>query len=158
VKTILIGLALLAAACAPGAFAARDGEAVYKAQCAMCHNGGNERAPRREAFFYVREDRLTKKRVRGRIFERFREIGNDRAVRIPVVAEKGQRIAHDDATNNIYIFYGSDFKTLESVIGWDWDTRNRTLFADRGFRQSISAAVTFNCAWVSSTIEAKLKS
>jgi outer membrane protein insertion porin family len=52
------------------------------------------------------------------------------------------RIAHDDATNNIYIFYGSDFKTLEAVVGWDWDTRNRTLFADHGMRQSISAAVT----------------
>ncbi len=52
------------------------------------------------------------------------------------------RIAHDDATNNIYIFYGSNFKTLEAVVGWDWDTRNRTLFADHGMRQSISAAVT----------------
>jgi len=29
------------------------------------------------------------------------------------------------------------------VVGWDWDTRNRTLFADRGMHQSISAAVTF---------------
>jgi outer membrane protein insertion porin family len=52
------------------------------------------------------------------------------------------RIAHDDATNNIYIFYGSNFKTLEAVVGWDFDTRNRTLFADHGMRQSISAAVT----------------
>ena len=52
------------------------------------------------------------------------------------------RIAHDDATNNIYVFYGSDFKTLEAVVGWDWDTRNRTLFADRGMRQSISSATT----------------
>jgi outer membrane protein insertion porin family len=52
------------------------------------------------------------------------------------------RIAHDDATNNIYIFYGSNFKTLEAVVGWDFDTRNRTLFADRGMRQSVSAAVT----------------
>ena len=52
------------------------------------------------------------------------------------------RIAHDDATNNIYIFYGSNFKTLEAVVGWDWDTRNRTLFADHGMRQSISTAVT----------------
>jgi polyvinyl alcohol dehydrogenase (cytochrome) len=50
VKTILIGLALLAAAYTPGAHAARDGEAVYNQQCAACHNGGNERAPRREAF------------------------------------------------------------------------------------------------------------
>ena len=52
------------------------------------------------------------------------------------------RLAHDDATNNEYVFYGTDFKTLEGVTGWDWDTRNRTLFADRGFRQNISLSVT----------------
>jgi outer membrane protein insertion porin family len=52
------------------------------------------------------------------------------------------RVAHDDATNNVYIFYGSNFKTLEAVVGWDFDTRNRTLFADSGLRQSISFAAT----------------
>jgi outer membrane protein insertion porin family len=52
------------------------------------------------------------------------------------------RLAHDDATNNEYVFYGSDFKSLEAVAGWDWDTRNRTLFADRGMRQSLSFSVT----------------
>jgi len=41
------------------------------------------------------------------------------------------RLAHDDATNNEYVFYGSSFKSVELVAGWDWDTRNRTLFADR---------------------------
>ncbi len=51
-------------------------------------------------------------------------------------------LAHDDATNNEYIFYGTDFKTLEGIAGWDWDTRNRTLFADRGFRQNVSLSVT----------------
>jgi len=53
------------------------------------------------------------------------------------------RVAHDDATNNIYVFYGTNFQTLEGVLGWDWDTRNRTLFADRGMRQSISMSATF---------------
>ncbi len=48
-KTVLVGLALLAAGFAHDAFAARDGESVYNQQCAMCHNGANERAPRREA-------------------------------------------------------------------------------------------------------------
>ncbi len=52
------------------------------------------------------------------------------------------RIAHDDASNNIYVFYGSNFHTLESVVGWDWDTRNRTLFADRGMRMNASVSVT----------------
>src|ERR1700722_14296577 len=50
VKTILIGLAVFVAAYAPDAFAARNGETVYSLQPAACHNGGNERAPRREAF------------------------------------------------------------------------------------------------------------
>src|ERR1700758_1887934 len=53
------------------------------------------------------------------------------------------RLAHDDASNNEYVFYGTNFTTTEAVIGWDWDTRNRTLFADHGMRQSISAAITF---------------
>ena len=52
------------------------------------------------------------------------------------------RLAHDDATNNEYVFYGTNFKSLEAVAGWDWDTRNRTLFADRGMRQSLSFSVT----------------
>ena len=52
------------------------------------------------------------------------------------------RIAHDDATNNVYVFYGSNFRTLESVVGWDWDTRNRTLFADRGMRMNVSLSAT----------------
>jgi outer membrane protein insertion porin family len=52
------------------------------------------------------------------------------------------RIAHDPNTNNEYVFYGTDFKNAEVVAGWDWDTRNRTLFADRGMRQSLSFSVT----------------
>jgi outer membrane protein insertion porin family len=52
------------------------------------------------------------------------------------------RLAHDDASNNEYVFYGTDFRTTEAVLGWDWDTRNRTLFADRGMRQTISVSST----------------
>src|SRR5258708_25756246 len=52
------------------------------------------------------------------------------------------RVAHDEATNNEYVLYGSNFKSIEAVIGWDWDTRNRTLFADRGTRNSVSFSVT----------------
>ena len=52
------------------------------------------------------------------------------------------RLAHDYATNNEYVFYGTNFKNVELVTGWDWDTRNRTLFADRGMRQNISFSVT----------------
>jgi outer membrane protein insertion porin family len=52
------------------------------------------------------------------------------------------RLAHDDSTNNEFVFYGTDFQTLEAITGWDWDTRNRTLFADRGMRQNISFSIT----------------
>jgi outer membrane protein insertion porin family len=52
------------------------------------------------------------------------------------------RLAHDDATNNEFVFYGTDFHTLEAITGWDWDTRNRTLFADRGMRQTFSFSIT----------------
>jgi outer membrane protein insertion porin family len=52
------------------------------------------------------------------------------------------RIGHDDASNNEYVFYGTNFKDVELVLGWDWDTRNRTLFADRGSRFSASLSST----------------
>jgi outer membrane protein insertion porin family len=61
------------------------------------------------------------------------------------VTENGHpynRIAHDDASNNDYVFYGSNFKNVQAVLGWDWDTRNRTLFADRGMHQAISLSAT----------------
>jgi polyvinyl alcohol dehydrogenase (cytochrome) len=48
-RKLVVSLLLLAAAYAHDAFAARDGEAVYKQQCAICHDGANQRAPRREA-------------------------------------------------------------------------------------------------------------
>jgi outer membrane protein insertion porin family len=52
------------------------------------------------------------------------------------------RLGHDDASNNEFVFYGTKFNTLEAIVGWDWDTRNRTLFADRGMRQTVSLSVT----------------
>jgi outer membrane protein insertion porin family len=52
------------------------------------------------------------------------------------------RLAHDDASNNEYVFYGTNFSNIQAVVGWDWDTRNRTLFADRGMHQSISYSMT----------------
>jgi outer membrane protein insertion porin family len=53
-----------------------------------------------------------------------------------------QRLAHDDASNNYYLFYGTNFTTVEGILGIDWDTRNRTLFADRGMRQTLSGSIT----------------
>ncbi len=64
-KTILIGLALLAAAYAPDILAARDGEAVYNQQCAACHNGANERAPRRDAFTAFEPELVLKALIDG---------------------------------------------------------------------------------------------
>jgi outer membrane protein insertion porin family len=52
------------------------------------------------------------------------------------------RLAHDDASNNEYVFYGTNFKNVQAVVGWDWDTRNRTLFADRGMHQAVSLSMT----------------
>jgi outer membrane protein insertion porin family len=52
------------------------------------------------------------------------------------------RIAHDDSSNNEFVFYGTNFKTAELIAGWDYDTRNRTLFADRGMRTSLSISAT----------------
>jgi outer membrane protein insertion porin family len=53
-----------------------------------------------------------------------------------------ERIAHDDLTNADYLFFGTKYKAAEVIAGWGWDTRNRTLFANRGMRQSITVSST----------------
>lgn len=39
-------------------------------------------------------------------------------------------------------FYGTKFKAAELVAGWNYDSRNRTLFANRGSRVSLSVSGT----------------
>src|SRR5436853_230821 len=51
-------------------------------------------------------------------------------------------VSYSDVTHNTYVIYGSNFKSVEPVTGWDWDTRNRTPFADRGMRHSLSFSAT----------------
>jgi outer membrane protein insertion porin family len=52
------------------------------------------------------------------------------------------RVGHDDSTNNEYVFYGTNFKDFDLVAGYDWDSRNKTLFADHGSHFSISLSST----------------
>jgi outer membrane protein insertion porin family len=40
------------------------------------------------------------------------------------------------------IFFGTEFKTLEMVVGWGYDSRNRSLFASRGSRHNLFATMT----------------
>ena len=37
-----------------------------------------------------------------------------------------------------YTVYGTDFYTYELTAGWNFDTRNRAIFADRGFHLAVS--------------------
>jgi outer membrane protein insertion porin family len=52
------------------------------------------------------------------------------------------RVGHDDGSNNEFLFYGTNFKDVQLVAGWNFDTRNRTLFADRGSQVSLSISST----------------
>jgi outer membrane protein insertion porin family len=52
------------------------------------------------------------------------------------------RLVHEDYTNNDYELYGTDFHDLLLVAGWGVDSRNRSLFADRGNRTALSFRVT----------------
>jgi len=63
-----------------------------------------------------------------------------------------QRVAHDDSTNADYLFIGTRFHTFEAQLGWDWGTRNRSLFADRGMRTSVSASATIPGSTVQYTV------
>jgi outer membrane protein insertion porin family len=52
------------------------------------------------------------------------------------------RLVHEDYTNNDYELYGTNFHDVLVVAGWGLDTRNRSLFADRGNRTAISGRIT----------------
>ncbi|HEV7136824.1 MAG TPA: outer membrane protein assembly factor BamA [Steroidobacteraceae bacterium] len=52
------------------------------------------------------------------------------------------RLVHEDYSNNAFELYGTDFKDVLVVAGWGLDTRNRSLFADRGNRTAINYRIT----------------
>jgi outer membrane protein insertion porin family len=52
------------------------------------------------------------------------------------------RLVHEDYTNNDYELFGTNFNNVLLVAGWGIDSRNRSLFADRGNRTAINARVT----------------
>jgi outer membrane protein insertion porin family len=43
-----------------------------------------------------------------------------------------------NSLDNPYTVYGTDFYTYELTAGWNFDTRNRALFADRGMHLAVS--------------------
>ncbi|HEX4267824.1 MAG TPA: outer membrane protein assembly factor BamA [Steroidobacteraceae bacterium] len=52
------------------------------------------------------------------------------------------RLVHEDYTNNDYELFGTNFNNVLFVAGWGIDSRNRSLFADRGNRTAITARIT----------------
>lgn len=48
----------------------------------------------------------------------------------------------DSQPGNTLKVYSSSFKAVELGAGWSWDTRNRALFANRGWRHSVGLGVT----------------
>jgi outer membrane protein insertion porin family len=51
-------------------------------------------------------------------------------------------LVHEDYTNNDYELYGTDFSDVLIVAGWGIDSRNRSLFADRGNRTALNLRIT----------------
>ena len=47
-----------------------------------------------------------------------------------------------NSLDNPYTVFGTDFYTYELTAGWNFDTRNRALFADRGFHVAVSGRFT----------------
>ncbi len=50
------------------------------------------------------------------------------------VANNGNPFVQD--IGNGAVFFGTQFDTIELIAGWSYDSRNRSLFADRGTRQT----------------------
>jgi len=55
------------------------------------------------------------------------------------VRSNGDDCSPDDPDITVFC---SKFTTAELVLGWNFDTRNRAIFADRGVRHSLSASMT----------------
>ncbi len=57
------------------------------------------------------------------------------------VANNGNPFVED--IGNGIVFFGTEFDTVEMILGWSYDSRNRSLFATRGTRQQLflSAAI-----------------
>jgi outer membrane protein insertion porin family len=56
------------------------------------------------------------------------------------VANNGNQFIED--IGNGAVFFGTEFDTLELVLGWSYDSRNRSLFATRGTRQQVFLTAT----------------
>jgi outer membrane protein insertion porin family len=52
--------------------------------------------------------------------------------------ERVEQFLNFDGSTGVIRFFGTEFKTAELVTGWSFDTRNRSLFADRGTRHSLA--------------------
>ena len=51
------------------------------------------------------------------------------------VANNGNPFLED--VGNGIVFFGTEFDTIEMIVGWSYDSRNRSLFATRGTRQQV---------------------
>jgi outer membrane protein insertion porin family len=56
------------------------------------------------------------------------------------VANNGNPFIED--VGNGAIFFGTEFDSIEFLTGWSYDSRNRSLFADRGIRQQLFLGIT----------------
>ncbi len=56
------------------------------------------------------------------------------------VANNGNQFIQD--VGNGLTFFGTEFDTLEMIAGWTYDSRNRSLFANRGTRQQLFLSMT----------------
>ena len=56
------------------------------------------------------------------------------------VANNGNPFIQD--IGNGAVFFGTEFDTFELLLGWSYDSRNRSLFADRGSRQTFFVSYT----------------
>jgi outer membrane protein insertion porin family len=47
-----------------------------------------------------------------------------------------------ESVGNGAVFFGTEFDSVELITGWSYDSRNRSLFADRGIRQQLFLGIT----------------
>ncbi|MDB5395080.1 MAG: cytochrome Cbb3 [Rhodospirillales bacterium] len=127
-KKLLIGAVLIAIAHANVASAARDGEAVFNQQCAPCHNGGNERAPRRDAFKAFEPELVLKALIDGPMAAQGRAL-NDAEMHAVAIFLTGKPFTAAGMPQDAYCADRTlsldKAKSLSTWNGWGNDNANR---------------------------------
>src|SRR5215831_3573799 len=129
---------VIAAAMFAGIAAAQDGAALYKQNCAMCHDGGMDRAPSREALRAMTADRVLAAMESGPMISMAsRRTAAERRMIAEFVTGKtlGSKLETKPAASVVCASQAADFSGKPVWIGWGVN------FSNTRFQEAAAASL-----------------